>query len=199
MRILVIALVLLATSAAHAQTPTETVRSQVDRALETAAKAPRTAEGTEQRRVEIRRVSEALFDFREMSQRTLGRHWSGRTSEERDQFVRLFSDLMSRAYLGKMDLYSGEPMSYVGERSDGNAASVQARVITKKGSEVPIEYRLHRLGDRWAVYDVVIEGVSLLSTYRSQFDRIIRTESFAELLKRMRQKEQEAASAGPAR
>src|SRR5262245_40542573 len=142
MRVLSIVLVLLWASAAYALTPTETVRSQVDQALQTVTKAPRgTPEGVEQRRQEIRRVSDALFDFREMSQRTLGRHWTGRTAEERDEFVRLFSDLMSRAYLGKMDAYTGEAMGYVGERVEGNMATVQARVTTKKGSEVPIEYR----------------------------------------------------------
>ena len=131
-----------------------------------------------------------------MSRRALGRYWAGRSQAERDEFVTLFADLMARAYLGKIDRYAGESITYIAERVDGDLATVDSRVITPKKTEVPIEYRLRRVGDRWAAYDVLIENVSLISTYRSQFDRIIQTSSFAELLRRMRQKEQDAL-AGP--
>jgi phospholipid transport system substrate-binding protein len=172
-------------------TPTEIIKERVDRALETLSKSSAaTPEGAERRRAEIRRVADSLFDFTEMSKRALGKHWAGRTAAERDEFVKLFSELMARAYLGKMDRYAGESITYVSERVDGDLATVGSQVITAKKSEVPIEYRLHRLSDRWAVYDIIIDNVSLLGTYRSQFDRIIQTSSFAELLKRMRQKEQ---------
>lgn len=191
MRALVIALILLATGTAQAMTPTEVIKERVDKALETLSKSSATTpEGAEQRRAEIRRVADSLFDFSEMSKRALGKHWAGRTAAERDEFVKLFSELMARAYLGKMDRYAGESITYVSERVDGDLATVGSQVITAKKSEVPIEYRLHRVSDRWAVYDIIIDNVSLLGTYRSQFDRIIQTSSFAELLKRMRQKEQ---------
>ena len=199
MRALVIALVLMAAGTAQAVTPTETVKSRVNQAVETLSQAPRaTPDGAEQRRAEIRRTADELFDFTEMSRRALGRHWTGRTAAERDEFVRLFTDLMAQAYLGKIDRYAGEAITYVGERVDGAQAAVQSRVITAKKAEVPIEYRLHRVGDRWAAYDVLIENVSLVSTYRSQFDRIIQSGSFADLLKRMRDKERGSASADTA-
>jgi len=197
MRALVIALVFVTGATAQTMTPTETVRNQVDLALHMGTHAPSgTLEAAEQRRTQIRRAAEGLFDFAEMSRRALGRYWAGRSQAERDEFVRLFADLMARAYLGKIDRYAGESITYIAERVDGDLATVDSRVITPKKTEVPIEYRLRRVGDRWAAYDVLIENVSLISTYRSQFDRIIQTSSFDELLKRMRQKEQESL-AGP--
>jgi phospholipid transport system substrate-binding protein len=197
MLVLAIALVVLVLAdPAHAATPTETIQGRVEE-VQKLSRMPRdTAQAAEQRKTEIRRVADGLFDFSEMARRALGRHWAERSAAERQEFVRLFSDLMARAYLGKLDSYAGEAITYVGEKVTGEQAVVQSRVITVKKSEVPIEYRLHRVGDRWAVYDVFIENVSLLSTYRSQFDRIIQTASFAELIKRMRQKEQESASSG---
>ena len=197
MRALVIALVLVTGATAQTLTPTETIRNQVEQALHTGTAAPSgTSESAEQRRTQIRRAAEGLFDFAEMSRRALGRYWAGRSQAERDEFVTLFADLMARAYLGKIDRYAGESITYIAERVDGDLATVDSRVITPKKTEVPIEYRLRRVGDRWAAYDVLVENVSLISTYRSQFDRIIQTSSFAELLKRMRQKEQESL-AGP--
>jgi len=197
MRTLVIALGLVTAAAAQAMTPTDTVRGQVDQVLQTGTRAATgTPEAAEQRRNQIRRAAEGLFDFTEMSRRALGRYWAGRSQAERDEFVKLFADLMARAYLGKIDRYAGESITYIAERVDGDLATVDSRVITAKKTEVPIEYRLRRVGDRWAAYDVLIENVSLVSTYRSQFDRIIQTSSFAELLRRMRQKEQDAL-AGP--
>jgi len=197
---LVIGLVLLAAGPVQAMTPTETVQTQVDAALRTVGQAPGgTPAAAEQRQNEIRRVADALFDFPEMSRRALGRHWAARSRAERDEFVKLFADLMARAYLGKIDRYAGESITYVGERVEGDVATVDSRVVTAKKSEVPIEYRLRRVGDRWAAYDVVIENVSLVATYRSQFDRIIQTGSFIELVKRMRQKEQESVAGTPSR
>ncbi len=197
MRALVIALVLVAGATAQTLTPTETIRNQVDQALHTGTAVPSgTSESAEQRRTQIRRAADGLFDFAEMSRRALGRYWAGRSRAERDEFVTLFADLLARAYLGRIDRYAGESITYIAERVDGDLATVDSRVITPKKTEVPIEYRLRRVGDRWAAYDVLIENVSLVSTYRSQFDRIIQTSSFAELLRRMRQKEQDAL-AGP--
>jgi phospholipid transport system substrate-binding protein len=200
MRAAAMALVVLMTAgAAQAMTPTETVQQRVAEAVQTLSQAPRsTPDGVEQRRVEIRRAADGLFDFTEMSKRTLGRHWADRSAAEREEFVRLFTDLMARAYVGKIDRYAGEAITYVGERVDGAQASVQSRVVTAKKSEVPIEYRLHRVGERWAAYDVLVENVSLVATYRSQFDRIIQTGGFADLMKRLRDKDKEGATADAA-
>ncbi|HET8578028.1 MAG TPA: ABC transporter substrate-binding protein [Methylomirabilota bacterium] len=192
--VLAFLLVLIAGTASAAPSPTETVRSQVDQVLQKAAPTGPKAGDVEQRRAEFRRVANALFDFTEMSRRALGQHWGEPAPVERDEFVRLFKELMARAYMGKLDKYSGEPMSWTGERVEGDQAVVASEVVTPKGTRVPVEYRLHRVSDRWAVYDISVEGVSLVSTYRSQFDKIIRTESFASLLKRLRDKERNLVS-----
>jgi len=178
---------------AKAMTPTETVKSRVDEALQSLTQISATGpEAMERRRAEIRRAADALFDFTEMSRRALGRHWADRTEAEREEFVRLFTDLMARSYIGKIDRYAGEAIAYTGERVDGDEASVQSQVVTAKGAQIPVEYRLHRVNESWSAYDVFIENVSLVGTYRSQFDRIIKSESFADLLRRLREKERVA-------
>jgi phospholipid transport system substrate-binding protein len=184
---------LTATTAAFALTPTETVKSRVDQALQSLGQAPATSPGTAQsRRAEIRRAADSLFDFPEMARRALGRHWADRTPTEREEFVRLFTDLIARSYIGKIDRYAGEAIAYTGERVDGDEASVRSQVVTSKGSQIPVEYRLHRVNDAWSAYDVLIENVSLVGTFRSQFDRIIKAESFADLVRRLREKGQVA-------
>ena len=198
MRAAAMALVVVMTAAGAVQalTPTETVQRRVAEAVQTLSQPPRgNPDGAAERRADIRRVADGLFDFTEMSRRALGRHWADRSAAERDEFVRLFTELMARAYLGKIDRYAGEAITYVGERVDGAEASVQSRVVTAKKSEIPIEYRLHRVGDRWAAYDVLVENVSLVATYRSQFDRIIQSGGFPDLLKRLRDKDREGATA----
>ena len=183
----------LTASVAAALTPTETVRSRVDQALQSLSKTANPgAEASERRRADIRRAADTLFDFPDMSRRALGRHWTDRTPAEREEFTRLFTDLIARTYIGKIDRYAGESIAYVGERVDGDEASVRSRVVTAKGSQIPVEYRLHRANDTWSAYDVLIENVSLVGTYRSQFDRIIKAESFADLLRRLREKGQVA-------
>ena len=183
----------LTASVAAALTPTETVKSRVDEALQSLSKTPNpTAEASERRRADIRRAADTLFDFADMSRRALGRHWTDRTPAEREEFTRLFTELIARTYIGKIDRYAGESIAYVGERVDGDEASVRSQVVTAKGSQIPVEYRLHRANDTWSAYDVLIENVSLVGTYRSQFDRIIKAESFATLLRRLREKGQVA-------
>ena len=183
----------LTASVAAALTPTETVKSRVDEALQSLAKTANPgAEATERRRADIRRAADTLFDFPDMSRRALGRHWTDRTPAEREEFTRLFTDLIARTYIGKIDRYAGESIAYVGERVNGEEASVRSQVVTAKGSQIPVEYRMHRANDAWSAYDVLIENVSLVGTYRSQFDRVIQAESFANLLRRLREKGQVA-------
>ena len=188
------ALLLCATAtAAPAMTPTETVKTRVESALQSLSQTSGgSPESIEQRRVELRRAADSLFDCTEMGRRALGRHWADRTPAEREEFVKLFTDLIARSYIGKIDHYAGETIAYTAERVDGDEASVQSRVVTAKGSQIPVEYRLHRVNDDWSAYDVFVENVSLVGTYRSQFDRIIRSESFASLLRRLREKGQVA-------
>ena len=184
---------------ATAGAPTDQLRAQVDKVLklldDPALKAPDKAK---ERRAAVRKVADDIFDFAETAKRSLGRHWAARTPEERDEFVKLFGDLLERSYISKIELYGGEKIQYVGDKVEGETAVVQSKLLTKAGGEVPIEYRMLKKGERWLVYDVVIEGVSLVANYRTQFNKIIQTSSFQDLVKKMKTRQEElGASASP--
>ncbi len=185
-------LALLAGGKVWAGVPTEQLRGQVERVLKTLEdpelkKASRSAD----RRAAIRKIANEIFDFTETAKRTLARHWQGRTPAEREEFVKLFADLLERSYVSKIELYGGESITYAGDTVDGDLATVHTRIVTKQGSEVPVDYRMLKRGDRWAVYDVIIEGISLVNNYRTQFNRIIQTSSYQDLVNRMKVKQEE--------
>ena len=127
----------------------------------------------------------------EIARRSLARHWQPLTEQQRNEFVALFADLLERSYISKIELYGGEKILYVGDRVDGDLATVSTKIITKNGTEVPVDYRLLKRGDHWLVYDVNIEGVSLVSNYRTQFNKIIQTASYYELVQKMKTKQDE--------
>jgi phospholipid transport system substrate-binding protein len=147
-----------------------------------------------ERRTAVRKIANEIFDFNEIARRALARHWQPLTDKQRVEFVSLFSDLLERSYISKIELYGGEKIQYVGERVDGETTSVATRIVTKNGTEVPIDYRLLKKGDRWLVYDVNIEGVSLVSNYRTQFNKIIQTGSFEDLMQKLRTKQGELSA-----
>jgi phospholipid transport system substrate-binding protein len=187
---------LVAAATAGTATPTEVVQATVNRAITIVQDADLARPvNADKRRSELRRVAEDLFDFGEMSRRALARHWGECSSQEREEFVRLFTDLLERSYLSKIENWSGEKVFFVSEAIDGDYAAVRSKIVTVRKQEVPVEYRLYRAGQRWQVYDVLFEGVSFIATYRSQFNRIIQTSSFAGLMDKMREKEVEVVSA----
>jgi len=189
-------MVMVAGREAWAGAPTDQLRTQVERAVKVLedpelAKESRMAE----RRAAIRRIANDIFDFTETTRRSLGPHWQARTPQEREEITRLYADLLERSYIGKIEMYSGEKIQFVGDTVDGDQASVRTRLVTKQGTEIPVDYRMHRVGDRWLTYDVVIEGVSLVANYRAQFNKIIQTSGYGALVKRLAAKEQEGAQA----
>jgi len=152
------------------------------------------------RRAEVRQVAETLFDFNEMARRTLALHWAARSPQEQEEFVRLFTELLERSYLTTIGNYRLATITFQGETVEGSSARVRSRLVVDRRPEIAIEYRLLRSAGRWGVYDVVVEGVSLISSYRSQFNSIIRTTSFAGLMDRLRNREARlmpGASQGP--
>jgi len=173
---------------ASAGAPTDQLRTQVDRVLKL-LDDPALKEKPKDRRAAVRKVAEDIFDFGETARRSLGRHWADRTEAERDEFVKLFGDLLERSYISKIEVYGGEKINYVSDKIDGDQASVMSKLLTKTGTDVPIEYRMLKKGDRWLVYDVIIEGVSLVGNYRTQFNKIIQTSSYQDLVNRMRAKD----------
>jgi phospholipid transport system substrate-binding protein len=177
---------------AWAGAPTDQLRAQIDRAVKILDDPELKKDGRQRdRRGAVRQVANDIFDFSETAKRSLARHWTPRTQTERDEFVGLFTDLLERSYISKIEVYGGEKIQFVGEAIEGEGAVVRTKLLTKQGTEIPIDYRMLRRGEQWLVYDVVIEGVSLISNYRTQFNKIITTSSFQELMKKMKTKQDE--------
>lgn len=186
--VLALALALPLGSAASAQHappplgPLGSVEASLTRALEIVRSS---APGSEARRTAVIRVSHGLFDFGEIARRALGSHWKGASPLQQAEFVRLFTDVLERAFLASVMGYTGENVTFTGEAIDDGWAQVHSRITPNKGDAVAIEYRLHAIRGRWTVYDVVWEHVSLVASYRSQFNAIVRASSVAQLLERM--------------
>jgi phospholipid transport system substrate-binding protein len=196
-RIVVAVVALVAGRDAWAGAPTEQLRTQIDRVIKVLEDPEMTKESRMvERRTAIRRVANEIFDFTETTRRSLGTHWQVRTPQEREEVTRLFADLLERSYIGKIEMYSGEKIQFLGDTIDGDQATVRSRLITKQGTEIPVDYRMHRAsGDRWLTYDVAIEGVSLVANYRAQFNKIIQTSGYKSLVKKLAAKEQEGMQA----
>jgi len=150
------------------------------------------------RRAAVRKIAHEAFDVAETAQRVLARHWQARTPAEREEFTQLFADLLERTYIARMDEYGGERVKYLSEAIDGKLASVRARIVTRTGTEVSVESRMNLKGERWLIYDILIENVSLVANYRSQFDRIVRSSSYEELVRRLKTKRDEFLNENPA-
>ena len=138
------------------------------------------------------------FGFEEMSQRALGQHWQKRTPAEKKEFANLFGELLERSYITKIESYTGEQkVLYTKETIDKDYASVRTEIVVKRDANVEVVYQLLRRDGTWQVYDVVIEGVSLVNNYRTQFNNIISRESYEALVKKLKLKlEQEQAIKG---
>ena len=188
-------LAILGAGEAAAGPPTDQLKGAVDRVIKVLEDPSLKGDDrVAERRTAVRKIADEIFDFNEIARRALARHWQPLTDKQRVEFVSLFSDLLERSYISKIELYGGEKIQYVGERVDGDTATVATRIVTKNGTEVPIDYRLLKKGDRWMVYDVSIEGVSLVSNYRTQFNKIIQTGSFEDLMQKLRTKQGELSA-----
>ena len=172
--------------------PQDQLKSAIDRVVSTLESPALKGEGkVVERRAAVRKIADELFDFGEIARRALGRYWQPLTEAQRTEFVGLFADLLERSYISKIELYGGEKIVYSGDRVEGDLATVSTKIITKNGTEVPVDYRLFKKGDRWMVYDVNIEGISLVSNYRTQFNKIIQTNGYNSLVERMKVKQNE--------
>jgi len=192
-------LVLVAAPNSWAGQAQDQLKGAIDRVVSTLESPALKGEGkVAERRAAVRKIADELFDFGEIARRALGRYWQPLTEPQRTEFVGLFADLLERSYISKIELYGGEKIIYSGDRVDGDLATVSTKIITKNGTEVPVDYRLSKRGDRWVVYDVNIEGISLVSNYRTQFNKIIQTNGYNALVDRMKTKQNEflEASAG---
>jgi phospholipid transport system substrate-binding protein len=194
-RLLAAVLVALAvTVPAWAGAPTDQVRQYTDQVQKILVDpALRSAD----KRVAVRKVAIEIFDVNETAKRALGPHWQARSPAERDEFVQLFADLLERTYISKIDLYGGERLRYTSEAIDGEFAIVRAKVVTARGTEVPVEARMLKRDTHWLIYDITIENVSLIGNYREQFNRIIRAASFQELVRKLKENREQFLNEKP--
>lgn len=182
--------VLLLAVASANNSPLIAVQSTIDSILDTIRdKSLSTPAKKEERRNKIRSLINERFDFEEMAKRSLARHWKKRTPAEKKEFVSLFSQLLESSYIGKIEGYSDEKITYDKEEIKGGGKyGVVSTTIATENVDIPINYKVILRGDTWWVYDITIEGVSFISTYRNQYNKIIGKESYAALVQKMEKK-----------
>lgn len=180
-------LVVLPQAGAAVSGPQEQVKTSIDAIIallkDEQLKAP---EMVKERRDRIFAVVDIRFDFQQMAERSLARHWKGLSSEEQQRFINLFAKLVVCRYISRIESYTNEAVDYQKELIQGDKARVYTAIL--KNGSIPITYSLKLTGDKWLVYDVMVEGVSLVANYRSEFDSILNKQDFATLLDRVQEK-----------
>jgi phospholipid transport system substrate-binding protein len=174
---------------ANAGVPTDQVRGTVDRVL-AILQDPKLKfkDKVSERRELLRRVIEARFDFAEMAKRSLGAEWRRLKPSQQQEFVELFTDLLRDAYVADIESYKGEKVIYTRETQEDQFAAVHTMIRSPEGTEYSLEYRLQLIGKEWKAYDVVIENVSIVNNYRSQFARLINKSSYEGLIRALKEK-----------
>lgn len=180
----------VASFAGTASAPTDELKTSIDSMLEILRdKDLAQPDKKKERRSRITALIRDRFDFREMAKRSLARNWNKRSAEEKKEFVAVFSDLLQSSYIGKIEGYTDERITYDKEElKKGGKYGVVSTTIITKDVNIPIDYKLILKNDKWWVYDVVVEGVSFVSTYRSQYNKVIKKESYAKLIEKMKSK-----------
>jgi phospholipid transport system substrate-binding protein len=195
LKALLIVAVTLTAAQARAGLPTDQIKSTVDKAL-VVLRDPRLKPPAKQteRREQLKQVLFSRFNFAEMAKRSLGANWTRRTPQEQEEFVRLFTELLERAYADIIETYLDEKIVYLNEKIDAGYADVNSKVVTTRGDEYSINYRAQLVGNEWKVYDVVAENISLVNNYRSQFNRVISKSSYEDLVRRLKDKNEFAGA-----
>ena len=171
------------------QGPTAQIKSTVDQTIKILTDPGLQGESQKNERHQLAR--EAIlprFDFNEMAKRSLGHYWRGLSEEKRHAFVDVYTNFIARTYLARIDEFSGEKFFYTGEHIDHGYAEVTSKVLASNGKDFTIRYKLHLVRNNWKIYDVVVENISIVNNYRSQFSRVIERASYQELVSRLEQK-----------
>jgi phospholipid transport system substrate-binding protein len=175
-------------ASAQTESPTEAVRNTINQVIHTLEdKQFKPPSQRQARRKLLENIIAQRFDYAEMSKRALAAQWTSLTTEQRDEFVELFKAFLSDRYAAKIEGYAGEEVHYLGERIEQEYAEVRTRLVSKK-VDVPMDYRLIKKADKWYAYDIIVDGVSLVKNYRSQFTNVIHTSSYTELVRRLRER-----------
>ncbi len=187
--IVAVILCLAFVTAARAGAPLELVRTSIDKAIQILRDPKLAAADKKKERVDrLKEALDGIFDYEEMAKRALGAHWRQRTPAERQEFVKLFQKFLESVYADKIDLYGGQQVRFGREAIDSGFAQVETTIIEPKGDEITVVYKLRRNDGQWKVYDAVVDDISIVNNYRSQFDRVIARHSYEELVKRLREK-----------
>jgi phospholipid transport system substrate-binding protein len=178
----------VAVQSAAAGGATEAMKHTIDQVLTTIQDKELKQPGkAEERRHRLEQIVGDRFDYQEMSRRSLGAPWNTLSDKDKQEFVALFQTLLTNSYADKIESYSGEGVKYINERAENDYAEVRTKVLTGK-VEIPLDYRLLNKGGDWRVYDVVVDGVSLVNNYRGQFSKILRSSTYADLVDQLRKK-----------
>ena len=176
-------------SALFAGEPLELVKVSANRAIQILKDPKLQSKEKKKERIErLKEIVNPLFDYEEMARRSLGPHWRRRTPQEQQEFVKLFRDYLEKTHSDKVDLYAGDKVIYGRETVEDDYAQVETTFVNTKGEEFSVVYRLRRVGGKWKVYDAVVENISIVNNYRSQFDRVISKSSFEELMRLLKEK-----------
>lgn len=170
--------------------PIEDVKKTVDEVVHIVADKE-MKKNEAKRRQALKKAISTIFDYSEMAKRSLGKHWNVRTAAEKKQFSELFATLLENSYAGKIESYNNEKIVYIKEILEEDYAEVKSKVVTAARDEFTLDYRLFKQNGKWMVYDVIIEGVSLVSNYRSQFNKIITANGYARLVEKLQSKSEE--------
>jgi phospholipid transport system substrate-binding protein len=174
-------------SVCRAGEPLDLVKSAGERAIAVLKDPKLNSPDKKKERVErLKEIINPIFDYDEMARRALGAHW--RRPAEQEEFARLFRAFLERIYSDKVDLYEGERIVFGRETVEQEYAQVESTVINAKGQESSVVYRLKRADGKWKVYDAVVENISIVNNYRSQFDRVISKSSYEELKRMLKEK-----------
>jgi len=188
---MVVLLITVFFTASHAlAAPIDDVKKTVDEVVRIVADKEMKKNDLK-RRIALKKTISGIFDYGEMAKRSLGKHWNQRTASEKKLFTELFATLLENSYAGKIESYNNEKIVYIKENLDGDHAEIKSKVVTAKRDEFTLDYRMINQNGKWMVYDVVIEGVSMVSNYRSQFNRIITANGYSELVKKLENKNNE--------
>lgn len=178
-----------ASSVSFAGEPTEEIKRITEKIIDIITDP--SLQGDEKKEEKVMRIRNSVderFDGEEMAKRTLARHWSKRKDHEKKEFTELFEKFLEKTYLDRVLSYSGEKISYGSENIDDDYASVDVKILSKEKVEIPLIYKLKKKGTNWHVYDISIEGVSLINNYRTQFNSIIMRKSYEKLVEMLREK-----------
>ena len=185
---MMVILIGVAAAPGYAGPPTDSMKTTIDEVLRIVReKELKQPEKAEERRHLLEKVVAARFDYTEMSRRALGAPWNQLTDQQKQEFVDLFRTLLTNSYADKIETYSGEGVQFLHERTEKEYAEVRTKVLSGK-TEIPLDYRLINKADDWRVYDVVVDGVSLVNNYRGQFTKILRASSYSDLVDQLRKK-----------